>query len=465
MSRTFDVGDEIAGYKIESKVGEGGMGVVFRARHDFLEREAAVKVLGAWLQGNPRARERFVRESRLAATLDHPNIVTVYDAGEAEDTAYIAMQFVTGRDLHDVLVEEGPLDAARALDVLDQVAAALDAAHAAGLVHRDVKPSNVLMDGDKAYLTDFGLTRRFEEDKGITYAGEFMGTIEWAAPEQIDHGDLSARTDVYALGCLLYAMLTARQPYVGESPSEVLFAHLKEPAPKVSEHRSDLPGDVQPVIDRAMAKDPADRFASAGELAAAARAAMGIAAPGSASPPLVPPPSPRRRRLGLIAAAAAGFIAAIAVVVIIVASGGEKTAATTTASTVAKPLTPAQYEDATGAALVKLNQEADALEKRGGATGSTDAVIERFIQLQAAVSQAGEDLAALDPPPEVRNDHEQLVDGYKRLAVEIGDAVQDAQNGDPKALKRESQRLATESSASLKQITRASNAIQQALPG
>ncbi len=463
MSRTFEVGDEIAGYRIESVVGEGGMGIVFKATHDYLDRTAAVKVLGPWLQGNARARERFVRESRLAATLDHPNIVTVYDAGEVDDTAYIAMQFVTGVDLHDVLVEEGPMEPARALDVLDQVAAALDAAHAAGLVHRDVKPSNVLMDGDKAYLTDFGLTRRFEEEKGITYAGEFMGTIEWAAPEQIDHGDLSARTDVYALGCLLYAMLTARQPYVGDSPSEVLFAHLKNPAPKVAEHRRDLPGDIQPVIDRAMAKDAAERFATAGEMAAAARAAMGITASPDAPRPAAAPA--RRGRLALILAAAGGFLAAVVVVILVAASGGDDRSRSATGAAAPKPLTAAEYEDATGAALQDLNEEADALEARGGATGSQDAVIERFIQLQAAVERTGERLAELDPPPAVRADHEQLVDGYKRFAVEIGDAVEDAQNGDRNALRREADRIEQQSSASIKQITRASNAIAQELPG
>src|SRR3954447_2432664 len=200
-------GAEIAGYRIGPQLGRGGMGVVYKAHHLRLDRPAAVKVLTPALAGNEEVRERFMRESQMAATLHHPNVVTVYDAGENEGLLYLAMQFVAGTDLRKLLELEGSLDPVRTLSVLAQVAGALDAAHAHDLVHRDVKPGNVLVDVDRAYLGDFGLTKRFDATGGLTGVGQIIGTVDYLAPEQIDSGRVDGRTDLYALGCVVYECL------------------------------------------------------------------------------------------------------------------------------------------------------------------------------------------------------------------------------------------------------------------
>jgi serine/threonine protein kinase len=199
------LGTTIAGYKISDRLGRGGMGVVYLAEHLTLRRQAALKLIAPELGENESFRERFLREARIAAGLSHPNVVTVYDAGELGDLLYIAMQYVPGSDLARVLSREGRLGPYRALDVCRQVAAALDAAHAAGLIHRDVKPGNVLIDGRHAYLTDFGLTKdRLAGHTQLTRSGEVVGTTHYLAPEQVEGRDVDGRADVYALGCLLF---------------------------------------------------------------------------------------------------------------------------------------------------------------------------------------------------------------------------------------------------------------------
>ena len=208
------IGTVIAGYRIESRIGRGGMGVVYRAEHLKLERRAALKLIAPDLAESSGFRERFSREARIAAALTHPNIVPVYDAGEVEGTLYLAMQFIDGSDLARTLSEDGRLKPYRAVDVCRQVAGALDAAHAAGLIHRDVKPANVLIEGRVAYLTDFGLTKRAGGGQApLTNAGDVVGTIHYVAPEQIEGRELTARSDVYSLGCVLYHCLTGQMPY------------------------------------------------------------------------------------------------------------------------------------------------------------------------------------------------------------------------------------------------------------
>ncbi len=271
-----------AGYRIDGPLGEGGMGAVYRATQLSLERVVALKVLTVELSSDPAFRERFRREGLLQAALDHPHIVTVYEAGEAGNRLFLAMRMVEGPTLKE-LIQRRELDDRRSLRLLTQVAEALDAAHARGLIHRDVKPHNVLVGaGDHAYLADFGLTKA-HDDAGMTETGQFVGTIDYISPEQArgDHG--TARSDVYALTAVLCECLTGQVPYVRATEDRVLLAHLSDAPPRLSEIRSDLPAAMDEVIAEGMAKDPEQRPASAGELMLKARRALG-AGPTAAAP-------------------------------------------------------------------------------------------------------------------------------------------------------------------------------------
>jgi predicted Ser/Thr protein kinase len=265
-----------AGYRLDGMLGEGGMGAVYRATQLSLERVVALKVLTVELSSDPAFRERFRREGLLQAALDHPHIVTVYEAGEAENRLFLAMRMVEGPTLKE-LVQRRELDDRRALRLLTQVAEALDAAHARGLIHRDVKPHNVLVGtGDHAYLADFGLTKG-NDDAAMTETGQFVGTIDYISPEQARGELATARSDVYALTAVLCECLTGQVPYVRATEDRVLMAHLTDPAPRLSEIRPDLPAAMDEVIAEGMAKDPAARPASAGELMLKARRALGAA--------------------------------------------------------------------------------------------------------------------------------------------------------------------------------------------
>jgi serine/threonine-protein kinase len=277
-------GHRLAGYEIQREIGRGGMGVVYRARHLHLGRTAALKVLTPELALNDSFRERFVRESRIAASLDHPGIVSVYDAGDAGDRLYIAMRFVAGVDLGDLL-EPGPLQPGRAFEILGQVASALDAAHEAGLVHRDVKPANVLVAGQRAFLTDFGLVKEMNSVRSLTAAGRMVGTLDYVAPEQIRGEHVDGRADVYALGCVLFHALAGSAPYAKLSEAEVMYAHLQATPPRVEDLSLDLPPALGDVIAKALEKDPAERFQTCAELLDAARAAAGFGpVPGATRP-------------------------------------------------------------------------------------------------------------------------------------------------------------------------------------
>jgi serine/threonine protein kinase len=286
-------GSRLAGYELEEVVGRGGMGVVYRARHVHLQRTVALKLLGSELTAND-FRERFVREARLAASIHHPNIVTVYDAGEADGLLYIAMQFVDGTDLAELIEREGPLEPEAALAMLGQIASALDAAHALEIVHRDVKPANVLL-GDRPYLSDFGLTKRVSADTKLTRHGSFVGTVDYVAPEQIFSQPLDARADVYSLGCVLFHMLTGKPPFAKESELSVMYAQLEEQPPSCVAMQPGLPEELDMVFATALAKSREDRYESCGALIDAARAAVGIAPPASVTP--VPASRPARRKV------------------------------------------------------------------------------------------------------------------------------------------------------------------------
>jgi serine/threonine protein kinase/DNA-binding SARP family transcriptional activator/Tol biopolymer transport system component len=284
-------GTEFAGYRIESVLGRGGMSVVYLAQHLGLERKVALKVLAPQLAEDERFRERFVRESRIAAGMEHPNIVPIYEAGEAEGLLFIAMRYVPGTDLGKLIRREGTITAARTVAIAREVASALDAAHARGLVHRDVKPGNILVvegegsDGrDLVYLSDFGLTKRLESGVGLTQTGQFVGTVDYVAPEQIEGKQVDARADVYSLGCVLFESLSGTVPYQRETHVGVLYAHLREKPPRLTAARPDLPASIDGVVASALSKAPAQRPATAGELAGAVRDALEVPSERAAEP-------------------------------------------------------------------------------------------------------------------------------------------------------------------------------------
>jgi predicted Ser/Thr protein kinase len=266
------IGKELGGYRIVDELGRGGTSVVYRAEHVRLGRTAALKLLSPGF-GEADFSERFLRESRLAASLDHPSIVPIYDAGEQDGLLYIAMAYVEGTDLKTLLAEEDRLPLRRTLKILGQVASALDAAHARGLVHRDVKPANILVGPeDRAYLSDFGTAKELAAS-GMTRTGVFVGTIEYCAPEQIEGGEVDARTDVYALACVLYECLAGAPPFHRDSEVAVLNAHLHATPPRLGKVVPGVPSALEHVLAKALSTSPLDRYATAGELIAAARAA------------------------------------------------------------------------------------------------------------------------------------------------------------------------------------------------
>ncbi len=268
----------VARYRIVEKLGEGGMGIVHLAFDETLGRKVALKLLSPRLADDVQFRERFMRESRLAAAIDHPNIIPVYEAGEAEGRLFIAMRYVCGRDARELLAAEGSLEPQRAVAIVDQVARALDAAHRAGLVHRDVKPANVMVDASEGaehcYLMDFGLTKNASSSSGYTQTGQFVGTLSYMAPEQIEGRPVDGRADLYALGCMLFECLAGCVPFRRDSDIATMYAHLHEPPPSLCAARPELPAEVDTVVARALAKAPGDRHASCAALIAEMRTAL-----------------------------------------------------------------------------------------------------------------------------------------------------------------------------------------------
>jgi CHASE2 domain-containing sensor protein len=269
----------IAGYRIEEVLGRGGMGVVYRATQLALGREVAIKLIATERSDDPVFRERFTSESRIAASIEHANVIPVYEAGEDDGLLFIAMRLVEGLDLGQLLARLGPLSPERSASVTVQIAGALDAAHARGLVHRDVKPANILVTADQpehAYLTDFGVAKYAGALSRITRADQWVGTLDYLAPEQIRGEEVDARADIYALTGVLYHCLTGEVPFKRDSEAATMWAHVSAPPPSPGHARPDLPEDLDEVIARGMAKDPAERYASASELARAAALALGL---------------------------------------------------------------------------------------------------------------------------------------------------------------------------------------------
>jgi pSer/pThr/pTyr-binding forkhead associated (FHA) protein/tRNA A-37 threonylcarbamoyl transferase component Bud32 len=299
------LGTVFAGCRVEEVIGQGDMGVVYRAEELALQRRVALKLILPEHSQDDRFRERFRRESRVAASIDHPNVIPILEAGDEDGVLFISMRLVEGTDLRALIAAEGRVAPLRAARIVRQVGAALDAAHARGLVHRDVKPANVLLArADHVYLSDFGLAKREEEVGGLTRQGSIVARAEYVAPEQIIEDRVDALTDVYALGCLLYEALTGEAPFEGWTEGPAIMAHVNAPPPSPLERRPDLPPQLDEVVRRAMAKQPGERYPSAGDLGQAALVAVGelrragaesVVATGDAAPvsfgaELSPPP-------------------------------------------------------------------------------------------------------------------------------------------------------------------------------
>ena len=294
------IGAEIGGYRLESVIARGGMGVVYVAEDVRMGRTVALKILPAELADNERFRARFLHESRVAGAVNHPNVIPVYDAGESDGLLYISMRYVEGTDLRGLLQTDGPLDVQRTVSIVSQAASALAATHQRGLIHRDVKPGNMLLvprtsqDGtDHVYLSDFGLVKNLGSLGGPTKTGQFMGTVGYVAPEQIRGKGVDKRTDVYALGCVLFECLTGSQPFRRKDDFATIMAHVNDAPQAVSELRPGVPAAIDDVVARALAKDPDDRFESCEEMGSALRRAAG-AQTGLTPQPESAPDAPKR---------------------------------------------------------------------------------------------------------------------------------------------------------------------------
>jgi len=275
-------GSRVAGYVLQEQVGVGGMAVVFRAVDERLGRQVALKVLAPALASDEAFRLRFIRESKAAAAVDDPHIVPVYEAGESDGVLFIAMRYVAGGDVHALLYREGPLPPDRVAAIISPVASALDAAHAAGLVHRDVKPTNMLLDArpdrpDHVYLSDFGLSKGVLSSATLTGLGLFLGTPDYVAPEQIEGKPVTGQADQYALACATFEMLTGQAPFRRDEARAVIWSHLSVPPPSLISLRPELPAGVDQVFARALAKAPADRYPRCADFAESLRAAFGLA--------------------------------------------------------------------------------------------------------------------------------------------------------------------------------------------
>jgi serine/threonine-protein kinase len=294
-------GSQLAGYRVEEEIGRGGMAVVYRAYDDHLDRRVALKVLAPDLARDEVFRARFIQESRIAAAADHPNIIPVFSAGEADGVLYIAMRYVPDGDVRSLIDRVGPLPAVRACALIAQAASALDAAHARGLVHRDVKPTNMLLEisprtsrPDHLYLSDFGLAKPSAAATGLTATGQFFGTVDYVAPEQIQGDPLDGRTDQYALACAAFEMLSGSPPFQREKGMAVISAQLSEPPPSLSARVPGLPAAADRVIAKALAKSPADRYDRCLDFAEALLAACRLEAGGAGAGVAGVPYSPTR---------------------------------------------------------------------------------------------------------------------------------------------------------------------------
>jgi hypothetical protein len=465
-------GDEFAGYRIERRLGRGGMGILYLAVEPGLERRVALKLIAPEAAAEEVFARRFAEESRIAASIEHPNVVPIYAAGEEAGVPYIAMRYVAGADLARRLVREGRLSAEVAVELIAQIGNGLDAIHAAGLVHRDVKPANVLLSGgdgsDHAYITDFGVARNIATESDLTQTGRFVGTLDYVAPEQISGGTVDARADIYALGCLLFKLLTGEVPFPKDGDAARLYAHLNDPPPAPSLYVPEVSMGLDDVVIRAMSKEPDDRYPSAGDLGRAARAALrgetpavpertvatGAAATRTAERISARTAAPRKsvsateptRRLDgdtdaaepksgspggsrrwAIAAGAVALLVAV-VVVILLAGGGEgeggaqgdagaetdKTSTQKNAPTQQKPEPLTQAKLVAKADDICADSQRRYLEVRDLESEMSTDVPYAEALVRIARSRTGE-LRALTPPPQIAEPYEEYVAAQERV--------------------------------------------------
>ena len=300
MSESLGPGSTFAGCRLEAVAGRGGMGVVFRATQLALQRSVALKAIAPELAADTDFRERFQRESLLVASIDHPNVIPIYEAGELDGTLYLIMRWVDGTDLRTLLTTSGRVSPGRAIELVRPVASALAATHRRGLVHRDIKPANILIargdeeDDDHVYLTDFGIARR-TDGESVTRAGVFVGTVDYTAPERFEGGKGDAASDIYSLGCVLFEALTGHVPYGRPTSVSKIYAHVADPIPSARDEAQEVPEELDAIIAKAMAKRPEDRFGFAGELTAALGQAAKALDTGER---ITAAPEPRRGRDG-----------------------------------------------------------------------------------------------------------------------------------------------------------------------
>ncbi len=441
-------GDEFAGYRIERRLGRGGMGVLYLAVEPGLERRVALKLIAPEAAADEVFARRFAEESKIAASIEHPNVVPIYAAGKEDGIPYIAMRYVSGSDLGRRLAREGRLEPAAAAALIAQVGSGLDAIHAAGLVHRDVKPANVLLGEtggeDHAYITDFGVARNVSTESGLTQTGRFVGTLDYVAPEQISGGAVDARADVYALGCLLFKLLTGEVPYPRDGEAARLYAHLNDPPPAPSLHATAVPMALDDVAIRAMSKTPEDRYPSAGDLGRAAVAALsgshpdlpertvatGAAATQTAETIAIGPQGGdggRRYTWLAIAGGMAAVAAIVAVVLALASGGGDGGALETFRAARAASKQDARRRSAPPLAKSDLIARADAI-----CADSQSSFEEVRVQFPEAALEEAPDVgysealvaistpavkrfAALNPPSSVRRPYEEYVQAQQRV--------------------------------------------------
>ncbi|HSS34328.1 MAG TPA: serine/threonine-protein kinase [Solirubrobacterales bacterium] len=508
-------GDEFAGYRIERRLGRGGMGILFLALEPGLERRVALKLIAPEAAADDVFARRFAEESKIAASIEHPNVVPIYAAGEEGGIPYIAMRYVAGSDLGVRIAREGRLDPELTVALIAQVGNGLDAIHAAGLVHRDVKPANVLISGDAgaehAYITDFGVARNVATQSGLTQTGRFVGTLDYVAPEQISGGAIDARVDVYALGCLLYKLLTGQVPFPREGEAARLYAHLNDPPPNPSLYVPAVSMALDDVVVRAMSKQPDDRYPSAGDLGRAAQAALrgtGVPIPertvatgaaatvesqqvreppteptrpeptrrddGDVDPPIGGKKSPTsaRQRLPALAGGAAALVAIVVLIVVLASGGGggTGTAATTTQEETAPK------EQTTKEEAKKPKSETDRLSTRElvagadksceearttyegvkaefGGTKEAEEIpnVEFAKELVGISSKQVQDLEALVPPKSKEDEFDAYLSSRRRVAAWDRDALAAAKEGNEGAY-RSAYELRTETEPEREQL-------------
>ncbi len=475
----LSAGDEFAGYRIEQRLGRGGMGVLYLALEPGLERRVALKLIAPEAAVDAVFARRFAEESKIAASIEHPNVVPIYAAGKEDGVPFIAMRYVAGADLAKRLVREGRLERAVAVELIAQIGNGLDAIHAAGLIHRDVKPANVLLSGgegvEHAYITDFGVARNVATESGLTQTGRFVGTLDYVAPEQISGGEIDARVDVYALGCLLFKLLTGEVPFPKDGDAARLFAHLNDPPPAPSLYVPEVSMALDDVVIRAMSKAPDDRYPSAGDLGRAAQAALrgerttapertvatGAAATrtaetisvepeeaktGTVETKRLDPSRPARRNRALVLAGVALAVVAIVVAAIALTGGGgggdpsaANNAKTSTATTPAKKQKPAPKPLSESALITK----ADAICADSKATYK--ATLDEFPNgesepdptyskiLTGISTRAVRKFNSLNPPVSARKPFDEYVEAQERVKAYDREALRAAKAGEPAA--------------------------------